>query len=214
MKIRSLAFLATILVSGHAFAWDCVANPSYWYLNVAGNECYHNGPAPTLPGYPAGSTNAQAGSLSNSLSHSDSSSQSRSSSTSGSSSSNGSSDSQTSVYESSRIPVGTAIAGIGVTTAGCRFAEGLGVQTMPAGTSIGISLKDHDCVRLQLAQFLYSRGQDIAGDRVTCQITEIHQALGDDCLALVHQVEASHAVYPTGEVERRKARVGWDQVQK
>jgi hypothetical protein len=114
----------------------------------------------------------------------------------------------------SRIPAATALAGIGITTAGCRFAEGLGVQTMPAGTSVGFSFKDHDCARFQLAQFLYSRGQDIAGDKVLCQISELKDALGADCLADVHQIVTTAAVYPAGERERREARAQWDSVQK
>jgi hypothetical protein len=163
-----------------------------------------------------GASTAEGGSVGNTSSTSNSSNQgnSRSSAAGGSSTSEGSSDSQTSVYAAPRIPVGTAVASIGITTAGCRFAEGLGVQTMPAGTSLGFSFKDHDCARFQLAQFLYSRGQDIAGDKVLCQITELKDALGADCLADVHQIVATAAVYPAGERERREARAQWDSVQK
>lgn len=117
-------------------------------------------------------------------------------------------------YDAARIPVTTAAAGIGQTTAGCRFAEGLGVQTMPAGTSVGFSFKDHDCARFQLAQFFYTRGQDIAGDKIMCQIREVSDALGADCPALVHEIQVTQAVYPVGERERRQARAQWDQVQK
>lgn len=85
----------------------------------------------------------------------------------------------------SRIPVNTAVAGFQVTTASCRFAEGLGIQTMPAGTSVGLTFKDHDCVRAELAQMLYSRGQNEAGDRIMCQVKEVKAALGDDCLTII-----------------------------
>jgi hypothetical protein len=85
---------------------------------------------------------------------------------------------------------------------------------MPAGTSLGFSFKDHDCARFQLAQFLYSRGQDIAGDKVMCQISELKEALGSDCLAEIHEIVATTAVYPDGERERRQARAQWESVQK
>jgi hypothetical protein len=104
--------------------------------------------------------------------------------------SNSGGNSYSSVAEAPRIPVATALAGIGVTTAGCRFAEGLGVQTMPAGTSVGLSFKDHDCARFEIAQFLYSRGQDAAGDRVMCQIKDVSDALGKDCLTIIHAAPA------------------------
>lgn len=94
-------------------------------------------------------------------------------------------------YAAAHIPVNTALAGFQTTTAGCRYGEGLGVQLSNAGVSGGLSFKDHDCARLQLAEFFYSRGQDIAGDRVICQIREVQQALGDDCLGLVHEVTAT-----------------------
>ena len=98
---------------------------------------------------------------------------------------------QTTVYAAARIPVAPALAGFQQTTAGCRFAEGLGIQLTSAGTSVGFTFKDRDCVRFELAQFFYSRGQDIAADRIVCAVKEVKATLGDDCLALVHQVTAT-----------------------
>ena len=79
----------------------------------------------------------------------------------------------------------TAMAGYQTTTATCRYAEGLGIQTSPAGTSVGFTFKDHDCERFQLAQYLYSRGQTVAGDTLMCKIKSVHDALGADCMTLV-----------------------------
>lgn len=102
------------------------------------------------------------------------------------------SDSYTSIAP--RAPVSTALAGFQQTTAGCRFAEGLGLQLTSAGTSVGFTFKDHDCVRFELAQFFYSRGQDIAGDRIICAVHEVRQTLGDDCEALVHEIVLTRPV--------------------
>lgn len=226
------AIVVSFAAMNSAHAWDCAGNPAYWYLNVSGNECYHSGPAPSLPGYPAtaGSTSNASAAANQSQSQSTkvsnanavktnvsvsqgantNTNQNRSNASTGpvnanatggagGSASNNASSGNTisSEYDAARIPVNTALAGVGKTTAGCRFAEGLGVQTLPAGTSIGLSFKDHDCVRFQLAQFFYSRGQDIAGDKVTCQITEVRKALGSDCeqtLAITHTAAPVDAV--------------------
>jgi hypothetical protein len=139
---------------------------------------------------------------------------STSSANTGASSSTGSSDSQSTTYAAAHIPVATALAGFQQTTAGCRFAEGVGVQATAAGTSVGLTFKDHDCARFELAQFFYSRGQDIAGDKIICQIHEVKDALGADCLALVHEINATTPEYPPGERERRQDARGWDTVQK
>lgn len=55
------------------------------------------------------------------------------------------------------------------------------------GLSFGLGRKDRDCERFTLAQYLYDRGQDAAGDRLMCQIRVIAEALGTDCATLVHQ---------------------------
>jgi hypothetical protein len=85
-----------------------------------------------------------------------------------------------------RIPVNTAVAGFQMTSAPCRYAEGLGVQTTPAGGSIGFTFKDHDCMRFHLAEVLYARGQDAAADLLMCGIGEIKKALGPNCIAIIH----------------------------
>lgn len=102
--------------------------------------------------------------------------------------------------------VQTAVAGNALgTTADCRVGGGAGAQGASFGLSFGGARKDHDCARLVLANNLYARGQKVAGDRVFCQITEIKQALGDDCIALINEQQVSYDV----EVERRKERVGF-----
>lgn len=151
---------------------------------------------------------AQGGAGGNSRSDSSSSggsAQGGSSSVSDSSESGASSNAQVSNYAAARIPVSSALAGFQQTTAGCRFAEGLGVQLTSAGTSVGFTFKDHDCVRFELAQFFYSRGQDIAGDRVICAVHEVRQVLGEDCEALVHEIVA---VKPADAVTHAEMRAG------
>lgn len=98
-------------------------------------------------------------------------------------------DSSVTTYQASRIPVNTAVAGMQETTAACWHAEGLGVQTMGAGSSVGFTFKDKDCVRASLAQGFYSRGQFAAGDKLECAIKVVRDALGEGCLetlALTH----------------------------
>lgn len=118
--------------------------------------------------------------------------------------------SEVSNYAAARNPVATAVAGFQVTTASCRFAEGVGIQTLPAGTSVGLTFKDHDCIRAELAQMLYSRGARAAGDKLMCEIKEVHDALGKDCLTTIALVEVPVTAAPDAvthselqEVERR-----------
>lgn len=102
--------------------------------------------------------------------------------------------------------VQTAIAGNALgSTAECLKGGGVGAQGAAFGLSLGGSRKDHDCARFILANNLYARGQKVAGDRVFCQITEIKEALGADCIALVNEQQVSYDV----EIERRKERVGF-----
>lgn len=126
---------------------------------------------------------------------------------SASSQSGASSNAQVSTYEASRIPANTALAAMGITTAGCRFAEGVGIQLIPGGTSVGITLKDHDCVRFQIAQFFYSRGNDLAGDHVICQIAEVRKDLGDDCLAYLAQEHAPADAVTHSELRELEKRI-------
>lgn len=131
---------------------------------------------------------------SKSRSSSNSSSESNSNSTSDSNANNTGNAQSTSVTSiSPKAPVNTAVAGLGETTAGCRYHDGGGVQLAGVGLSLGKSRKDGDCERLKLAEFLYQRGNDIAGDRVMCNIKAIKEALGDDCIALVHELKPAPA---------------------
>lgn len=157
----------------------------------------HNKPKPADP--PA--VTAKASSDSDSNAYSKSASQSRSDSVSASDSdssaaSNSGGNTQatttnaTTTYTAPKNPVNTAVAGLGETTAKCRYHNGAGLQLAGVGLSFGHSSKDGDCERLELATYLYSRGNDIAGDRVMCAIKAIKDALGADCLALVHEMKA------------------------
>lgn len=94
-------------------------------------------------------------------------------------------DSSSTYIAAPRIPVNTAIAGYQDTNAPCRFAEGLGIQTMPGAASAGFTFKDHDCMKFRLAEYFYARHQDVAGDRLMCSMNEVRKALGKDCLDVV-----------------------------
>jgi len=104
----------------------------------------------------------------------------------------------TSNYAAPRIPVNTAVAGFQQTTALCRYAEGLGGQSMTAGASIGFTFKDRDCERAALAEVFYSRGQYIAGDKLMCAIKTVRKALGDetDCMAVLAESHVAVNVEP------------------
>jgi len=91
-----------------------------------------------------------------------------------------------------RIPVASALATVGNTTAACHYANGGAGQGNAFGLSLSFSRKDRDCERYMLAQYLYDRGQDAAGDRLMCQIRVMREALGEDCLGLVHQIQLIH----------------------
>lgn len=87
-----------------------------------------------------------------------------------------------------------------MTTAPCRYAEGLGIQTMPAGGAVGFTFKDHDCMKLGMAQEFYAHQQWEAGDRIMCAIKEVSSVLGKECLMILtagHQVRVVVAVAPT-----------------
>lgn len=103
----------------------------------------------------------------------------------------------------------TAIAGTGNTTAGCRYVSGAGGQAPVIGLALNLNFKDKDCERLGLAQYLYGRGLDGAGDRVMCTITELRKTLGEDCLALVHVTVVVRVPPSAAEIERRKQERGF-----
>lgn len=139
-------------------------------------------------------SNSKAVSASESNADSNSSSSANSANTNtangGSATNAGNSQSTTTTYNAQKNPVNTAIAGMGDTTAGCRYHNGGGLQLLGVGVSIGHSSKDKDCERIALAQIMWNRGQDMAGDRIMCKVTAVAEALGEDCLALVHELKA------------------------
>lgn len=94
------------------------------------------------------------------------------------------------------------------TTAECYSTVGFGVSSPVGGISFGTGRKAKDCSRLALAERFYARGQNAAGDRLMCTITEVREALGEDCIALVNTVKLEQPRYVTheelAERERRK----------
>jgi len=94
-----------------------------------------------------------------------------------------------------------------MTTAPCRYAEGLGIQTMPAGGAVGFTFKDHDCMKLGLAQEFYAHQAWEAGDRLMCSIKDVANVLGKECLMIL---TASHAHV---SVQVQAAPVGYTQAQ-
>ena len=172
------------------------------------HEDEHEGGDPSQGGSPTATAVASGGdSSARSNAKSTSASSSRSVATSGSESSAdssntntanggsatnaGNSQSTSTSYTAQKNPVNTAIAGVGETTAACRYHNGGGLQLLGVGISVGHSSKDADCERLALATFLYAHGKDLAGDRVMCNITAVKEALGEDCLALVNELKAA-----------------------
>lgn len=81
-----------------------------------------------------------------------------------------------------------AFAGGTNTTAQCRYSVGAGGSAVVGGLSFGIGRKDKDCERLGLAMYLRDIGQVAASEKVLCAITRLKEALGETCLALVHEV--------------------------
>lgn len=218
MKCRYFAIMLVLsALASPAFAWDC----NYWSQSTDPKaECYK---PPSTPGGNNTNTNsqdqhqgqhqaqnqsqtAQGGAGGTGVGVGLAASRSSSSSDSlANATADNAGNSQTTEFNSytPRAPVNTAVAGFQITNAPCRFAEGVGIQTSPVGASVGFTFKDKDCERFQYAQYMYARGQNIAGDRLMCLIKRIHEALGDDCLALVNEIVVVHAEYPPGERERR-----------
>lgn len=92
----------------------------------------------------------------------------------------------TTTVEAARIPVATALAGFQNTTAPCRYAEGLGIQTTGAGAAVGFTFEDSDCKLVLIADGFYTRGQWLAGDRIMCKTKALTKALGKDCLDVLN----------------------------
>lgn len=222
MKCRYVGIMLVLsLLASPAFAWDC----NYWSQSTDSHaECYK---APTDPGNTNTNTLGQgqsqdqhqgqaqgqlqtaqggaggAGGAGGSAASKASSSSTSLSASSSAANADNNGNSQSTEFNSPRNPVNTAVAGFQITNAPCRYAEGLGIQTNNVGGSVGFTFKDKDCERFQYAQYMYARGQNVAGDRLMCLIKRIHEALGDDCLALVNELVVVRAEYPPGERERR-----------
>lgn len=150
----------------------------------------HEGPPPADPSAISSST-SDAHSNSYSSSSTDSyakSGDSYSNAKSGDSSANsgGNSVSNSSVYTEVKRAVTGNSSGSN-TTAGCRYDSHMGLGSVLGGLSFGRSYKDRDCLKLQVANDLWSKGLNLAAVRVYCTIPTIKDALGDDCEALLNQ---------------------------
>lgn len=229
MRSRYLFAVMFVMVTSAAHAWDCndAANRS---LNVPGNECYtgNASPAPSGQSQAQGQRQGQAqgqgqqqsatggkggsggqGGLGGAGGDAQGGSSQATGGAGGNASATGSQqsqsadnagNSQSTAYTSPRQPVMTAVAGFGETTAKCRYTNGAGVQTFPAGVAFGFSFKDKDCERIALSNLFYSRGQSSAGDRLICSVVSVRSALGDDCLALVNQLQPKPVPPPTVDI--------------
>jgi hypothetical protein len=218
MKRKTLIGLAvaTALMSSSAYAWDC----SYWSQSSnPGGECYK---PPVTAGSTSTNTNsnsAAANAASSSIAKASATqgqvqSQNQSQTATGGNSAstsgaNNAGNAQSVSFSGNKPVVSTAIAGIGETTAQCRYHDGAGLQLFVVGASFGKSRADKDCQRYSAAQFFYQHGQPEAGNRLMCTVTVVHEALGDDCLTLIKTVLPPAEAYPTGEAERRKEARGF-----
>lgn len=217
VKLSGIAVLLTL--TSQAYAWDC----NYWEQHSNPKaECYKapvdpnptststasqhqgQGQAQTAQGGAGGTGGAGGQGLAIASATNDSHAQASSDSNAASQADNAGNN-QTTEFNSNapRMPVNTAIAGFQITNAPCRYSEGVGIQTSPVGASVGFTFKDKDCERFQYAQYLYYRGQTIAGARLMCRIKRIKEALGEDCEALMNEITVVKAEYPPGERERR-----------
>lgn len=116
--------------------------------------------------------------------------------TGGNAESGASSNAQSTTYSAPRSPVNTALAAPGMTTAGCRFSDAVGVQTFGLGFSASKSRADSDCRKVEMANSLYARGLLWAGNKVTCTVSYVHDALGADCEALLLMPEPTARAAP------------------
>lgn len=90
-----------------------------------------------------------------------------------------------------------------MTTAPCRYAEGLGIQTTGVGSSVGFTFKDKDCMKLVLANGFYAQAQFEAGDRIMCSIRTVADILGNQCLSILAAGHVVAAVQPAPTVTER-----------
>lgn len=89
-----------------------------------------------------------------------------------------------------RVAAASANAGVGETTAQCRFHDGAGVQLIGLGFSFGKSRADRDCRRLAYAEKLLAMGDTAAANHLLCSIADIREAMGtlEECLGLMNQL--------------------------
>lgn len=98
-------------------------------------------------------------------------------------------------------------------TASCVTGMSLGGQTPVVGGSVSFTKRNSTCVKFELAQDAYDRGQYALGDRIYCSIKEIREAAGDldTCLSLANQlIRTSTGDYVTRDEMRNalKAKTG------
>lgn len=93
------------------------------------------------------------------------------------------------------------------TTAACYTSTGVGLSTPVGGVSFGTGRKAKDCSRVMLAEAFYAKGQKMAGDKLMCSVTEVRQALGEDCMVLLNppvEVDTSRFVTREEMLERER----------
>lgn len=200
MKSKTLLVLISFLGCASAHAWDC----SYWSQSSNPSaECYK---APTTAGSTASATQSQgqgqaqgqgqgqsqqsANSNKNSnLNVAGANSSSQSASSTASTATN-QGNAQTIEIGGNRVAAASANAGVGETTAQCRFHDGAGVQLIGLGFSFGKSRADRDCRRLAYAEKLLAMGDTAAANHLLCSIADIREAIGtlDECLGLMNQL--------------------------
>jgi hypothetical protein len=160
------------------------SNPTATAVATGGNSAAVSGSKSASSATSKSSANADSSSASSA------DSTNTNSATGGTATNAGNTQSTSTTYQAQKNPVSTAIAGVGETTAGCRYHNGGGLQLLGVGISVGHSSKDKDCERIALAEYMYAHGKDIAGDQIMCKVTTVAEALGEDCLALVHELKA------------------------
>lgn len=204
--MKFIVMLICLVSCTTANAWDC----SYWQQTTAPTaECYK---APTTAGSTASATQSQGqgqaqgqqqgqgqgqaqqsantNSNSNKNSNLNSSESKSTASSSTASTATNQGNAQTMEIGGNRVAAASANAGVGETTAQCRFHDGAGVQLIGLGFSFGKSRADRDCRRLAYAEKLLAMGDTAAANHLLCSIADIREAMGtfDECLGLMNQL--------------------------
>lgn len=164
--MKAIATFLLLIASNAAHAWDC----SYWSQSSNPKaECYKAAAAPSISNSAQPISNANAGASQTQNAAATANNQGNSQSVN--------------LLTPRNAPA--AFAGGTNTTAPCYTSIGAGISSTVGGLSFGSGRKAKDCARFILAQDLYSRGLFTAGDKVYCAITEIREALGETCLAVI-----------------------------